>query len=68
MKTALETLEDESIKLFKEGQCECWGRGGARGLDLEPDKFENYLGELKENIRKGVSESGNPSTVGSEGA
>lgn len=54
------------LSYSEEGQCECWGRGGARGLDLEPDKFENYLGELKENIRKGVSESGNPSTVGSE--
>lgn len=45
-KDALGDLDEESIKLFEEGYRECWGRGEARALDMEPDKFEVYLGEL----------------------
>lgn len=56
-KGALGQLKDESLKLFEEGYRECWGRGEARGLDMEPDKFEAYLGELKEKIKKGVHDA-----------
>lgn len=56
-KSTLGQLEEESLKLFEEGYRECWSRGEARGLDMEPDKFEAYLGELQGRIRKGVQES-----------
>lgn len=62
-KKALGDLEDESIKLFGEGYREYWGRGAARGMDMEPDKFEVYLGELKERIKNGVSATENPQVM-----
>lgn len=63
VKESLSTLEDESLKLFEESYRECCGRAKSRGLNMEPDKFENYLADLKERIRKGVTESTNPSTT-----
>lgn len=53
-KGALGQLEDESLKLFEKGYRECRGWCESRGLDMELDKFETYLGELKEKIKKGV--------------
>lgn len=58
VKTSLGQLEDEYLKLFKEWYRECWGRGEARGLDMEPDKFETYLGEVvKKKIKKGAHDA-----------
>lgn len=65
-KVALGDLEEESLKLFEEGYRECWSRGDARGLDMEPDKYETYLGEVKDRIKKGVGEAGKSSVMGNE--
>lgn len=68
VKETLSVLEDESLKLFEEGYRECCSRVEARGLDIEPDKFENYLVDLKERIRKGVEESAKPLTTEGDAA
>lgn len=59
-------LEEESIRLFEEGYRECWGRGEARGLDMESNKFETYLGELKEKIKDGVQEAEKSTRAGAD--
>lgn len=59
VKESLSVLEDESLKLFEEGYHECCSRAEARSLDMEPYKFENYLADLKERVKKGVEETVN---------
>lgn len=59
VKESLSILEDESLKLFEEDYHECCSRAEACSLDMEPDKFENYLADLKERVKKGVEETVN---------
>lgn len=63
-KVSLGQLEDESLKLFEEGYRECWGRVKSRGLDVESDSFETYLGELKGRIKEGTRDAEEPAKTG----